>query len=78
MLEEAGLIYRATFSDNKQALIDNHMMLQKEIQSGKRKWTYYKTTPLGKVLAMKSWLSGNKQIDSTRPPDESIFSEDIE
>ncbi len=69
MLESNGWVNRGTFSDNKKALIDKHLMKQTEVQAGRRIWTYYKTTPLGKVLAMKSWLSGNKQIDSTRPPE---------
>ena len=72
MLESNGWVNRGTFSDNKKALIDKHLMKQTEVQAGTRKWTYYKTTPLGKVLAMKSWVSRNRQVDSKRPPKEIV------
>ena len=71
-LESEFGLNRGTFSDNKKALIDKHLMKQTEVQAGTRKWTYYKTTPLGKVLAMKSWVSRNRQVDSKRPPKEIV------
>ena len=55
-LEDSG--YRRTFSRNKDYLLDNCLIetvLVKWPDDYKRRGTYYNTTPLGKVLAMKYW-----------------------
>ena len=57
-LEHSG--YRRTFSRHKDYMLANWMIktLPKDFQkrSGRR-WVYYNTTPLGKVLAMKYWYN---------------------
>ena len=66
-LEDSG--YRRTFSRNKDYLLDNCLIetvLVKWPDDYKRRGTYYNTTPLGKVLAMKYWhnefLKGKKPL----------------
>ena len=57
-LEDSG--YRRTFSRNKDYLLDNCLIetvLVKWPDDYKRRGTYYNTTPLGKVLAMKYWYN---------------------
>ena len=66
-------VNRVTFSENKEHLLNNFLIEKQEIRkkkSGSGSLTYYNTTPLGKVLAMKYWLSKNKQVDASRPPTE--------
>ena len=51
-------VNRMTFSRNKQYLLENYLLESHQLhqeQRGKRPWTYYNTTPLGKVLAMRFW-----------------------
>ena len=55
-LEDSG--FRRTFSRNKDYLIDNLLIETVPVNwpdDYKRRGTYYNTTPLGKVLAMKYW-----------------------
>ena len=66
-LEDSG--YRRTFSRNKDYLIDNLLIETVSVNwpdEYKRRGTYYNTTPLGKVLAMKYWynefLKGKKPL----------------
>ena len=66
-LEDSG--YRRTFSRNKDYLLDNRLIETVPVnkKSGwERPGTYYITTPLGKVLAMKYWynefLKGKKPL----------------
>jgi hypothetical protein len=66
-LEDSG--YRRTFSRNKDYLLDNCLIETVPVnkKSGwERPGTYYITTPLGKVLAMKYWynefLKGKKPL----------------
>ncbi|SVD83106.1 uncharacterized protein METZ01_LOCUS435960, partial [marine metagenome] len=57
-LEDSG--YRRTFSRNKDYLLDNCLIETVPVnkKSGwERPGTYYITTPLGKVLAMKYWYN---------------------
>ena len=57
-LEDSG--YRRTFSRNKDYLIDNLLIETVPVNwpdDYKRRGTYYNTTPLGKVLAMKYWYN---------------------
>ena len=66
-------VNRVTFSENKEHLLNNFLIEKQEIRkkkSGSGSLTYYNTTPLGKVLAMKYWLSENKQVDASKPPTE--------
>ena len=61
-LEHSG--YRRTFSRHKDYMLDNWMIKILPIDwpdEYKRRGTYYNTTPLGKVLAMKYWY--NKFLD---------------
>ena len=50
-------VNRMTFSRNKQYLLENYLLESHQLtrERGKRPWTYYNTTPLGKVLAMRFW-----------------------
>jgi len=50
-------VNRMTFSRNKQYLLENCLLESHQLprEGGKRPWTYYNTTPLGKVLAMRFW-----------------------
>ena len=50
-------VNRMTFSRNKQYLLENYLLESHQLRRdrGKRPWTYYNTTPLGKVLAMRFW-----------------------
>ena len=66
-LEDSG--YRRTFSRNKDYLLDNRLIETVPVNwpdDYKRRGTYYNTTPLGKVLAMKYWynefLKGKKPL----------------
>ena len=66
-LEDSG--YRRTFSRNKDYLLDNCLIETVPVKwpdDYKRRGTYYNTTPLGKVLAMKYWynefLKGKKPL----------------
>ena len=55
-LEDSG--YRRTFSRNKDYLLDNLLIETIPVNwpdDYKRRGTYYNTTPLGKVLAMRFW-----------------------
>ena len=53
-LEDSG--YRRTFSRNKKYLLDNCLIKTVSVDNPHTKSsTYYNTTPLGKVLAMKYW-----------------------
>ena len=57
-LEDSG--YRRTFSRNKDYLLDNRLIETVPVNwpdDYKRRGTYYNTTPLGKVLAMKYWYN---------------------
>ena len=57
-LEHSG--YRRTFSRHKDYMLDNWMIKILPIDwpdEYKRRGTYYNTTPLGKVLAMKYWYN---------------------
>ena len=57
-LEDSG--YRRTFSRNKDYLLDNCLIETVPVNwpdGYKRRGTYYNTTPLGKVLAMKYWYN---------------------
>ena len=57
-LEDSG--FRRTFSRNKDYLIDNLLIETVSVNwpdDYKRRGTYYNTTPLGKVLAMKYWYN---------------------
>ena len=57
-LEDSG--FRRTFSRNKDYLIDNRLIETVSVNwpdEYKRRGTYYNTTPLGKVLAMKYWYN---------------------
>ena len=55
-------VNRMTFWKNKKPLIKNYLLEanQNPDRRGKRPWTYYNTTPLGKVLAMKYWYKKNE------------------
>ena len=60
-LEDSG--YRRTFSRNKDYLLDNRLIETVPVNwpdDYKRRGTYYNTTPLGKVLAMKYWYKKNE------------------
>ena len=60
-LEHSG--YRRTFSRHKDYMLDNWMIKILPIDwpdEYKRRGTYYNTTPLGKVLAMKYWYKKNE------------------
>ena len=64
-LEDSG--YRRTFSRNKDYLLDNCLIETVPVARPHTKSsTYYNTTPLGKVLAMKYWynefLKGKKPL----------------
>ena len=64
-LEDSG--YRRTFSRNKDYLLDNCLIETVPVANPHTKSsTYYNTTPLGKVLAMKYWynefLKGKKPL----------------
>ena len=64
-LEDSG--YRRTFSRNKKYLLDNRLIETVSVARPHTKSsTYYNTTPLGKVLAMKYWynefLKGKKPL----------------
>ena len=64
-LEDSG--YRRTFSRNKDYLLDNRLIETVPVARPHTKSsTYYNTTPLGKVLAMKYWhnefLKGKKPL----------------
>ena len=64
-LEDSG--YRRTFSRNKDYLLDNCLIETVPVTNPHTKSsTYYNTTPLGKVLAMKYWynefLKGKKPL----------------
>ena len=64
-LEDSG--YRRTFSRNKDYLLDNRLIETVPVARPHTKSsTYYNTTPLGKVLAMKYWynefLKGKKSL----------------
>ena len=64
-LEDSG--YRRTFSRNKDYLLDNRLIETVSVARPHTKSsTYYNTTPLGKVLAMKYWhnefLKGKKPL----------------
>ena len=50
-------VNRMTFSRNKQYLLENYLLEshQRRREHSQRPWTYYNTTPLGKVLAMRFW-----------------------
>ena len=55
-LEDSG--YRRTFSRNKDYLLDNRLIETVPVARPHTKSsTYYNTTPLGKVLAMKYWYN---------------------
>ena len=57
-LEDSG--FRRTFSRNKDYLLDNRLIETVPVNwpdDYKRRGTYYNTTPLGKVLAMKYWYN---------------------
>ena len=60
--ELEGQVNRKTFSRNKDSLIKNCFIEDWHFpgKSNKRPWTYYNTTPLGKVLAMKYWYKKNE------------------
>ena len=60
--ELEGEVNRMTFWKNKKPLIKNYLLEanQNPDRRGKRPWTYYNTTPLGKVLAMKYWYKKNE------------------
>ena len=55
-------VNRMTFSRHKQDLIDYHLLKSHQLRQehSQRPWTYYNTTPLGKVLAMKYWYKKNE------------------
>ena len=64
-LEDSG--YRRTFSRNKDYLLDNCLIeTVPVVRPHTKSSTYYNTTPLGKVLAMKYWynefLKGKKPL----------------
>ena len=51
-------VNRMSFWRNKEYLLENYLLESHQLpreQRGKRPWTYYNTTPLGKVLAMRFW-----------------------
>ena len=57
-LEHSG--NRKTFSRHKDIMLDNHLIETLQVywpDEDKRRGTYYNTTPLGKVLAMKYWYN---------------------
>ena len=57
MLE--SFVNRNTFSEHKMDLVDKKFIKKHPIQPDKRTWTYYQTTPLGKVWAIKHMFSNS-------------------
>jgi len=52
-------VNRNTFSEHKMDLVDKKFIRKNPLQSDKRTWTYYDTTPLGKVWAIKHIFSNS-------------------
>ena len=57
MLE--SFVNRNTFSEHKMDLVDKKFIRKDPIQPDQRTWTYYRTTPLGKVWAIKHMFSNS-------------------
>ena len=66
----ASLVNRITFRENKKILADKKLIKGISKQAGKREFTYYKTTTLGQVLAIKSLILKNDDahVDASKYP----------
>ena len=66
----ASLVNRITFRENKKILADKKLIKGISTQAGTREFTYYRTTTLGQVIAIKSLILKNHgmQVDASKYP----------
>ena len=66
----ASLVNRITFRENKKILADKKLIKGISTQAGTREFTYYRTTTLGQIIAIKSLILKNRgmQVDASKYP----------